>query len=166
MFLNEETDRVPACAPVKRPLADKLSGLLKQAIEDARAVEKLPGYVLSMNSWHDTDGTGTCYVCMAGAVMARSFGVSARRNGWNELRKRADLSNQDNAKLLAIDDMRLGYFSEAQRRISGMSPRLIPGNVAFAEARRVVRDGWEDGLGRATWDAYLRAADILEAAGY
>ena len=52
-----------------------LSGLLELALSDMRAMAMNPKYTFSMDSWYRVDN-GTFYICMAGAVMANTMGVT------------------------------------------------------------------------------------------
>ncbi len=144
-------------------LPDKLSALLRVAVADARKIEATPGYVLAMQTWHepitadDFEGTddmvGKCAVCMAGAVMAQTFGAAPTDDVVP-----GDYA-ADRFKLLAIDDMRTGQFGYALRTLgheSGRTPQLINDFVA---AHLDVEHG------RAPWAIYEQAADMLEAEG-
>lgn len=64
--------------PVTIHNATKLWQLLELAINDAEALQNNPRYKLDMHAWHDGIGISrlnpsVCYVCMAGAVMARQL---------------------------------------------------------------------------------------------
>lgn len=57
-------------------LPNTLSGLLELAVQDAQKCEALPElYRLDMGQWH-TPEAGVCVICMAGAVIAQTLGVS------------------------------------------------------------------------------------------
>lgn len=62
----------------KIELPDTLSGLLRLAVKDARAIEKTAGYRLNMSKWVWPASDGVCEVCMAGAIMVRTMGGPAR----------------------------------------------------------------------------------------
>lgn len=53
------------------------SALIRLAVQDMSAVEKLPGYTIDMGTWHSyaAHTTKKCSVCFAGAVMAISCGM-------------------------------------------------------------------------------------------
>ena len=54
------------------------SDLLFQALIDLRRCELDPEYTVKMFSWHtppSVTGQSTCWVCLAGSVMAKSLGV-------------------------------------------------------------------------------------------
>ena len=52
----------------------KPSELIRLALSDLRKCEADPDYTTDMSSWHEP-GRNTCYVCLAGAVMAKSLGA-------------------------------------------------------------------------------------------
>ena len=59
-------------------LPDTLHGLLRVGLDDLRLCEADPGYTVDMNHWHLPSKLmkpGTCLVCVAGAVMAKTLGV-------------------------------------------------------------------------------------------
>lgn len=70
---------------VTRALADqrkthfltcKPSELILLALEDLEKVEKMKGvYRVDMSEWHRPGEDGPCYVCLAGSVLAMSYGA-------------------------------------------------------------------------------------------
>lgn len=57
-------------------LPDKPSELIRVALADLRKVEAMPSvYRVDMNDWHVPHPDGVCEVCLAGAVMAQTFGA-------------------------------------------------------------------------------------------
>lgn len=93
-------------------LPDKPSELIRVAIRDLEAVEKLPEvYEIDMKSWHEP-GRGysptTCAVCLAGAVMAQTLGANPR-----EFRYPTDYAREIRiqAKLRALNMFREGEIS-------------------------------------------------------
>lgn len=158
MYLDEDRERTPACAP-KEKLADTLSGLLRQAVRDAQAIENTPGYVLDMGVWHSTqrDGTGPCYVCMGGAVLSQTLGWP--REASFGPGQRDSVSNA----MYAINNMRMGAFRAAMETLGVIVSAQQEG--AAEKARRIVHDSYDGTRSRAKWDDYLKAADVLESAG-
>lgn len=138
-------------------LPDKLSALLRLAVKDAQAVEKLPGYKLDMNSWYEVDGD-QCFVCMAGAVMTCTLGVKKRRQLCPE-----DYDEHTADHLHAIDAMRCGEFCPIEPLPTSGDIQYI--NDALWCAEKIVRSSYDDDLDRASWDAYLEVADIFEEVG-
>lgn len=59
-------------------LPDKPSELLTIALESLDEVKRDKRYVIDMASWHTPSGD-VCYVCLAGAVMARKLNVPFNR---------------------------------------------------------------------------------------
>lgn len=56
-------------------LPDLPSALIRFALADLALVEADPRYFVEMGDWH-YPSAGTCEVCLAGAVMAKSLGTS------------------------------------------------------------------------------------------
>ena len=156
MFLREDDERVPACTTA-RVLADgKLSSLLRQAVEDAQAIQDTPGYRLDMEAWHIIQD-GTCLVCMAGAVMARTLGRPLE-----EMFTPASDETTTHA-MWAINGMRQGAFLEAAGYV-GLDRKRLRGGV-YERTKGLVKEAFDHDIGRAPWEVYLRAASILEEAG-
>lgn len=73
-------------------LPNKLSELISLAYEDAKQILRTPGYELNMDHWHrysayqwhghsmHTIERDTCYVCLAGAVMANTLGAPREKD--------------------------------------------------------------------------------------
>lgn len=88
------------------------SALIRLALADLKAVRELPGYEVQMSSWHEQmEADGTCYVCLAGAVMARTLKADPEMDlcppdyedeGWQE-------------PLSALNELRLGNLAYAGR---------------------------------------------------
>lgn len=53
------------------------SDLITLALADLRKAESTPGLTIDMSDWYVTDREGVCTVCLAGAVMAVTLGISA-----------------------------------------------------------------------------------------
>lgn len=157
-------------------LPNKLSALLRIAVQDAQKCEALPAeYELRMSYWHSPRTDGPCQVCMAGAVMAQSLGFER-----NRFIKSGPLEFENGKALMAIDDLRTGKVHEAARRI-GIELTDEQQDIC-ASVEQTIRDAYEaegydccdydpssddpeDFYGRAPWPVYLECADILERAG-
>jgi hypothetical protein len=152
-------------------LPNKLSALLRVAVEDVQKCEADPRFELEMGMWVVGDVGPTserCSVCMAGAVMVQRLGVATDSNSHPE-----DVPEAER-HLLAIDHMRLGNFVSAHQRLS-RHPASIDEERALRAATAKVRsdptlEQWIDDDGdysdpHAAWPVYLEAADILESAG-
>lgn len=155
MFNKEETDRAPA---ISTGLADSLSGLLRQAVEDAQAIERTPGYRLQMSRWHYPVG-GLCEVCMGGAVMARRLGAD-KRSYLTLSNYRGEVAD----KLSAIDYLRVGSTDFAAQALGTYHSLSVDQMEALLEYERLIRPELGSG-GLCPWGVYLEGADILEAAG-
>lgn len=163
--------------PVTDGLARCLCGLLRQAVADARALSHDPRYKLLMTTWHHPDSlTGKCLICMAGAVMARRLQILPTETAtvrMNEGLLRQPVGSAlprragSGKAFLAIDSMRKGHFVGAVRFFylgASYEPldELLP---VLDKAASCVLGGFSTDAQRAPWQAYLRAADILEKAG-
>lgn len=146
-----------------RRLPRKLSSLLRAAVTDAQTLQKDPRYTLNMGMYHQA-ASKTCYVCMAGAVMARRLECAPNET---VIPDRQRLGKWE-SRLLAIDAMRKGHFEYAARQLR-MDPTLAQ-REAMVEAEKavdyasVLADPFQNGL-RAPWERYMAAAEILERAG-
>lgn len=147
-----DPSELPAC----------LCGLLRRAVEDAMAVEEMPGYKLNMGVWHMPNGV--CQVCMAGAVMARTLKVE--RDSECEP---TDLSQGIAQKLYAVNCLRAGNVLGAFGYLHRFCPGGLPANqnVAMHTAGGLIREDFlkHNRRLRAEWKVYLKAADLLEAVG-
>lgn len=91
-------------------LPDKPSELIRVALADLAKVEADPRYVVDMGMWHEPLAPpfdGKCAVCLAGAVMAGTLGISAERSLRPE-----DFDDDTNRKLDDLDEMRLGWVPD------------------------------------------------------
>ena len=107
-------------------LPDKPSELIKAALLDLRRCEYDPRYEIFMLDWH-VPGTVNgkrphlCYVCMAGAVMAKTLASDINKDIMpNSYRK-----NRIEKKLLAINEFRRGRVFEGLAYL-GMQESKIP----------------------------------------
>lgn len=91
-------------SPKEKKLANTLSELLQQAVEDAQALEKTKGFKLDMNIWTDISSSeNKCYVCLGGSSMVR------RLNAFDFM----NLSSDDSLKIETINHLRIGEFKLA-----------------------------------------------------
>lgn len=84
-------------------LPGKPSELILLALSDLKKVERSKDYIVDMSDWHQPNGK--CSVCLAGAVMAFSLGVSKKREislSYN------DFSTVNVEKLRALNSFRIG----------------------------------------------------------
>lgn len=142
----------------RKTLPKKLSALLRLAVRDAQAIEKMDGYELYMYNYHRPAYGDTCYVCMAGAVMATSLGADRRKSTGP-----SDFGALE-GRLRAIDGMREGLVDFAAELAE---INLTDDQVSVArDVGEFIRDRIIDiETGRAPWRTYLAAANRLEKAG-
>lgn len=140
-------------------LPDTLSGLLRLAVHDAQACEADERYELVMSAWHAATNRGTCAVCMAGSVMARTLRVPSRN-----FVTPTDFSARTDARLRAINAMRSGWLDEAYDYLMDTVP---PCHLEYPlrYLSYVIVARFNDSLGRADWNTYLAVADALERLG-
>ena len=63
-----------------KALPDKLSDLFTVAVNDLEKIQKDNKYKINMPTWHSYNKRNEiCYVCMAGAVMAKTLGYDRKR---------------------------------------------------------------------------------------
>ena len=144
-------------------LPDKLSALLRIAVRDAQKCEVSDEYVLDMSVWYAPSSKAdddTCSVCMAGAVMAQTLKASPHPEG----RYPSGFDDATAGKLRAIDNMRMGDFIEAAQLL-GVLTSSNQKHAALHECSSVVFSATSINSGRASWETYLKAANILEAVG-
>lgn len=89
-----------------KQLPDLPSALLRVALADLEAVEAQPDrYRVEMGTWHEPDKEAqVCLVCMAGAVMAKTLGISDKED-------LVPAETEDENKLNAINEFRIGLIS-------------------------------------------------------
>lgn len=63
---------------VKDTLPDKLSDLIEVALRDLESVENDQNYTVDMHLWQSPN-YGTCHVCLAGSVLAKTLKVPKGR---------------------------------------------------------------------------------------
>lgn len=145
------------------PLAETLSGLLRQSVRDVRKIEKMAGYGLAMDTWHSEDRSlQVCYVCMAGAVMACTLGAPQDASSESIF---AELNAVEGYKMSAIDLMRRGDFRAAFRCVMGTALPTPEEHEALGGAMDLVSWALNGYIDHAPWEDYEKAAAILEAAG-
>ena len=93
------------------------SELLTVALNDLEACEKDTDYWIDMDIWHfPNEYTKRCKVCLAGAVMAKSLGVSKEEALVPDIWKfKEEFSKDIDRKLMAINYFRTGLIREGLR---------------------------------------------------
>ena len=90
-------------------LPRKLWKLAQVAYDDLQAVRRSPSYIVGMHRWHMPGLVpGTCKVCLAGAVMAKTL-----RAPKNLMLNPSDYPPATYRKLLALDNVRGGDIGAA-----------------------------------------------------
>ena len=111
-------------------LPDKPSQLIRHAILDLKLIPELPNgddYEIDMHEWHtpiyDTfsERPHGCLVCFAGAVMARTLGVS-----FDEFTTPERFDAATTRKLNALDDFRWGQIDYGLARMEIPHPPELP----------------------------------------
>lgn len=114
-----ETRKKKATRVTKLP--DKPSALIRLALRDLEAVERMPKrYRIDMYAIHDPADDGVCEVCFAGAVMARSFKLPP-----DKLSMPRDVTNEPE-KLWALDSFRRGFVENAFQEMDRERPDGVP----------------------------------------
>jgi len=102
----------------------KPSELIRVAVADLEAVEKDERYRVDMGVWHvrsDESMEGPCFVCLAGAVMAKSLGA-VHGNNLIPIDFGADLAHS----LMALNSFRMGFIDEGLHLMGEDMPVGIP----------------------------------------
>lgn len=102
-----------------KTLPDKPSELLKLAMHDLELCEQDEKYEINMIIWHSFFAN-KCYVCMAGAVMAKSLKCEYRDI------YPSNFNNQTENKLDIINNLRVGDFGIALKSLGIELPSSIP----------------------------------------
>lgn len=154
---------------LKKLLPDKPSALIRLALADLEATEKMPEYHINMREFHEgmISTEFKCEVCFAGAVMARTIKVSPFMNAMPD-----DFDDATEAKLNALDAFRSGDIEAAfvyldiatLEHLKGIYNDLIwdaEGETTLLHALSV------NPKTRPLWKLYMQdLAGILEAEGY
>jgi len=126
--------------PDPRSLPDTMSGLLAAAITEARALDPR---IYHPNSfyWHDTDEEQQCQVCLAGSVIAGTLQVPPDRTVFPE-----SFAGDVPAKLSALENMRLGNWSDAYQQFYAQEPSpSISHRLGYLRRPSCSYfDGWEE----------------------
>ena len=90
-------------------LPDKPSRLIHTALSDLRAIEADGRYRVHMGQWHSGysgEGFPPCYVCLAGAVMARSLHAPIHQGLCPVA------FPKETIKLVALNELRCGHIGQ------------------------------------------------------
>lgn len=90
-------------------LPDLPSALMQLAVDDLRKAENSQDYYIDMGEWHTPRVKAynkvVCKICMAGAVMAMSMGVSIDKD-----LVPSNFTDEEDHKLMAINAFRQGFM--------------------------------------------------------
>jgi len=91
-----------------KQLPDTPSALIRLALDDLRKIEGDDRYAVDMYNWHcPSPLAAKCYVCLAGAVMAKSIELDP--NIWaSPTSMKTEIDAPTRLKLCALDDFRTG----------------------------------------------------------
>ena len=102
--------------PKGATLPRRLSEVIRVALRDLASVERSRRYVVDMSSWHwastlvdGSDMRPVCYVCLAGAVMARTLGADRSETVGPNIAR----TKWDERRLYALDAARRGELDKA-----------------------------------------------------
>lgn len=99
-------------------LPRKLWKLAQVAYDDLKAVRRSPTYIVGMHRWHMPGVVpGTCKVCLAGAVMAKTLKAPK-----NLMLGPSDYPPATYRKLLAVNDVRTGHVGAACSKLDITCP--------------------------------------------
>jgi hypothetical protein len=122
-------------------LPEQMSELLQLALDDLAKAERSKRYTVSMGSWHVYDpGTDTCFVCLAGAVMARTLKEPRKRYCTSE-----DFEGATGYCLHALDYLRMGYIREAYAARygeGGVRPDGLPEGIEIPPYETRRKEWW------------------------
>lgn len=113
-------------------LPDKPSDLIRLAVKDLQScIEK--NYVVDMFDWYSAND-GICSVCIAGAVMAESLGLSPADNlSIGPIRRFSELGRNRCNKLLALNHFHFGYMRQGCSELNIELPSNCPKIVEVAK---------------------------------
>jgi len=97
-------------------LPSTLHELIRVALDDLKACESDPNYIINMNRWHEIPMyNNKCHACLAGSVMAKSLGADIRIS-----LSPKDYNDDIGGKLRALDKARTGNIAEALSYFHGL----------------------------------------------
>lgn len=118
--------------PKKTKLPDKPSALIRVALKDLMAVEKMKKiYEVNMGQWHERSGydyDDKCHVCFAGSVIARSLKTEITLT-----RSPSDFNHDTSRKLSALDEFREGDIRGALETMDIGTPDYLHDEVTITD---------------------------------
>lgn len=146
-----------------KTLPTKLSDLLELAVKDSTTVLRKKNFKEDQGAWYCKSGR-TCYVCMAGAIMANTLKLAPAKSIFDM----PDGYNNDARALNSVNAMREGRFTVAYELANncfvptGLSDSQY---VTLKEVSWLVSSNFSESRGRAPWATYRKAVKILREAG-
>jgi hypothetical protein len=105
--------------PTPIQLPDKPSELIRLALSDLRKCEADPKYNVDMSDWHCPE-FGTCHVCLAGAVMAKTEQCPIDVDT-------VPCNTANGSKYVALDNFRCGFIDSAMINLGLDTPKELAG---------------------------------------
>lgn len=137
----------------KAKLPDKLSELILVALEDLQVVISDDRYTVDLDDWHSPDigdEHGTCYVCFAGAVIARRLSPAQAA----EVIEPNDYDEHTKYRLHALNEVRRGNIAAAIWRLE---QRLVRDIATAPEVGRVEGGDLDDAATYRLFTQQMRA---------
>lgn len=144
-------------------LPDKLSDLLELAIDDVAKCSRDSRYEIDMGMWHQPQSNGSCLVCMAGAVMAKTMEVPVGTYSspgcyyLNEAEKWR--------KLGAINSIRTGRFGFIEIGIGLIAVNLMRDQYEKQNLKRLQHFPKDKAARRKWYAAWRKFAQYLRSEG-
>jgi hypothetical protein len=157
----------------RKPAPKKLSTLLRYAVASAQEVARLPGVKLDMMTFGKDVGR-VCHLCMGAAAAVKGGHITLTPEQIRNTRSEAFANPAIAAIMNAVDSMRCGHFDFAGMEL-GIFNETADYQAVTTERQRKALDKAQAIVnkslrvdrdeGRATWGAYLKAADALAEGG-
>ena len=139
----------------------RLARILRDAVADARKLEKTPGFILNMNVFcrpATSSNYRKCEVCLGGAyaILHLKEPKNVPSDSW---------SHEARNLMKIVDCMRVGDFFDAADRLTNCNGEVPLKDDVLERVGELVDTGYVrnlNGKSRASWATYLIAARILE----
>jgi hypothetical protein len=140
---------------MKKALRLKLARLLRDAVADARKLEKTEGFRLDMRVFCDPGPDG-CRVCLGGAYAILHLKEPLEHPSYWSLKAQSAAG--------AVDRLRLGEVIEAGTFLDS-DPHASTSDRKTLRAQEIIGRSLKNSARgtRASWSAYLKAARVLES---
>jgi hypothetical protein len=119
---------------LRSKLPKKPSKLIRLALRDLEKTEVDSNYCVYMPVWHQPDGrSGVCYVCFAGAVMAKRFKLPPDIDVSPASITRLGFTFEDRYRLQALNLFRTGSVAEALATLGLERPARLRAGYNIAD---------------------------------